>query len=306
MRAKEKFKAGFVSLVGRPNVGKSTLLNSLVDSKVSIVSKIPQTTRYLVRGILNLDDAQIVFVDSPGIHSFKDRLAQYLNSIAKKALLDIDLILYVVDISRSLGQEEEQIMDVILSNNTKTIMVLNKIDLNKQFLNDYINLWKEKFKEKKLKKDPIVYYIPTSAKKGKNLEKLKGAIKEHLPISPPFYEPGSLTDFPLKFRAADIIREKLFLKLKEELPHSLAVEVLDIEDKDTLVYLKALIYVNRNSQKRIIIGKKGHFIRDIGKNSRKELEAIFDKRVYLDLWVKVIPDWQKKLRILKEIGYGIS
>lgn len=303
MKANQDFKSGFVTLLGRPNVGKSTLLNSLVNKKVSIVSKVPQTTRHIIRGILNLDDAQIVFVDSPGIHSFKDSLARHLNTMARKTLLDIELILYVVDVTRPLGLEEERIMDFLLRQKTKIIIALNKIDINTRFLSDYIGVWEDKLKKKKLKENPILYYIPISAKTGKNLDKLEKVIKEGLPLGPPFYERETVTDFPLKFRSADIIREKLFLALKEELPHSLAVEVLDIEDKSSFVHIQAYIYVNRVSQKKIIIGKGGKLIREVGKAARKELEEIFSKKIYLELWVKVVTDWQKRVRILQELGY---
>lgn len=306
MANQEVFKSGFVAIIGRPNVGKSTLINSLLDSKVSIVSKIPQTTRHLVRGILNLDDAQIVFVDSPGIHSFKDNLSQQLNVVAKKALLDIELILYVVDVTRAVGSEEERIIeDLLCQKKTKIVMVFNKIDISTKFINDYLNLWREKFEEKDLKEDPTICCIPLSAKTGRNLSKLIEAIKENLPLQPPFYDRETVTDFPLKFRVADIIREKLFLKLKEELPHSLAVELIDVEDKDKVTHISANIYVNRVSQKKIIIGKGGALIREIGIMSRRELEGVFNKKVYLELWVKVIADWQKKTRILKELGYQI-
>ncbi len=301
----EKIKSGFVALIGRPNVGKSTLLNALLNTKISIVSSVPQTTRYAIRGILNLSNAQIVFVDSPGIHSYKDNLAQYLNIIATRVLEDVEIVIYIVDVTRNPGYEEELIVKKLISLNTKIIMALNKIDKNKKFLNDYISLWNKE--EQKILDNgstkKLLYYIPISAKTGYNLDKLIEAIEENLPWGTPFYSKDTLTDFPLKFRIADIIREKLFLKLKKELPHSLAVEVIDIEDKNRCVYIEAYIYVNRTSQKQIIIGKKGSFIRDVGIASREEIEEMFHKKVYLHLQVKVIRGWQKKIRILKELGY---
>ncbi len=296
--------SGFVVMVGRPNVGKSTLINSLVNTKVSIVSKIPQTTRHLVRGILNLDDAQIVFVDSPGIHSFKERLAQHLNVLARKSTVDAELILYVVDVTRLPGLEEERIMEYLLSQRKLTIiMVFNKVDLGKRCVNDYMDLWKKKVKDAGKSRDPMIYYMPVSARTGKNLDVLIKVIKENLPKQFPFYDRDCVTDFPDKFRVADIIREKLCWGLKQEMPHSLAVDVVEIEDKGSLVYVGAYIYVIRTSQKKIIIGKRGIFIKNIGEMSRKEIEGIFGKKVYLDLWVKVMADWQKKARILKELGY---
>jgi GTP-binding protein Era len=300
---KEKdFKAGFVALLGRPNVGKSTLLNALVGDKVSIISAIPQTTRHQIKGILNLAQAQIVFVDTPGIHSFKDKLTSHLNTIAKRSLEGCDLVVYVVDVSRRPGQEERQLIRVLTGAGIKTIMVLNKVDLGIKSFNDYIDLWKESIEKKKIK-DPLVYYIPLSAKTGKNIDVLKSALVENLEVSHPYYDENSLTDFPLKFRLADIIREKLFLRLKKEVPHDLAVEIEEIEDKKKSVYIKVNIYVKRNSQKRIIVGKGGELLKEVGKLSREEIGKIYNKKVFLDTWVKVLEDWQERPRVLKELGY---
>lgn len=300
---KDKFKSGFVSILGRPNVGKSTLLNAFLGKKVSIVSTVPQTTRYQVRGILHLDNAQIVFVDTPGIHSFRKVLASHLNTVAKKCVEGIELILYVVDVSRSVGREEKSIMRFIINSKKKLIMALNKIDISKEFLSQYIETWKTLLRESHSKKDHVIYYIPISAKKGKNLDKLKEAIVESLPYQPPFYEPDCITDFPVKFRVADIIREKLFLNLKEELPHSVAVEVRDIEDKEKIIYIEAIIYVSRASQRKIIIGHKGTMIKEIGTCARQDIEAILGKKVYLQLEVKILKNWEDNPRILKELGY---
>ncbi len=303
MQTPEEIRTGFVALAGRPNAGKSTLMNALIRNKVSITSRVPQTTRHLIRGIFDAPDAQIVFVDAPGIHSFKKPLAQYLNAIAKKGLKDIDIVLYVADVSRQPAAEEEKVIKNILSAKTNVIMALNKIDKHVNFINDYIELWHSAEAKMRSRGSKLLYYIPVSAKTGRNLEELIGAIKENLAFGHPFYEKGTVTDFPLKLRAADIIREKLFLKLKEEIPHSVAVEIKEIEDKEKIVYIKADIYVNRVSQKRIVIGDNAQLIRDVGIASRKELEDIFNKKVYLDTHVKVIYDWQKKTRILKELGY---
>ena len=299
---KEKFKAGFVGILGRPNVGKSTLLNALVGDKVSIISAIPQTTRHQIRGILNLKNAQVVFVDTPGIHSFKDKLASHLNKIAKRSLDGCDLIIYVVDVSRAPGKEEEQLINILSQTTIKTIMVLNKVDLGLRFFNDYIGLWKHSV-EKKKKTNSLVYYIPVSAKTGKNVEVVKDVLLENLPQSHPYYEEDTITDFPLKFRIADIVREKLFLHLKKEIPHDLAVEVSQIEEKKKVIYIAVNIYVKRNSQKRIVIGKKGEVLKEVGKLARTEIEKIYSKKVFLDIWIKVLRDWQERPRILKELGY---
>lgn len=297
---KEKFKSGFVTILGRPNVGKSTLLNALIGNKVSIISPIPQTTRHQLKGILNLENAQIVFVDTPGIHSFEDKLASHLNTVAKRALEGCDLVIYVVDVSRRPGKEEQEMMRIITGQKVKTIMVLNKVDLGLKYLNTYIDLWAERIEGKR---NPLIYYIPLSAKTGKDVDKLRDSILENLPESHPYYDTDTLTDFPLKFRVADIIREKLFLQLKKELPHSIAVEIEEINNKKKVVSIRVNIYVKRNSQKRIVIGKAGVALKEVGSRSRPEIEKIYNKKVFLDIWVKVLEDWQNRPRILKELGY---
>jgi len=367
----ENFKSGFVAIIGRPNVGKSTMLNALLKTKISIVSPIPQTTRHQIKGILNLKNAQIVFVDTPGIHSFQDNLAAQLNMVAKQSIEGCDLILYVVDISRSLGKEELEIMNFLIRQNIKTVMVLNKLDLGPQMLNEYVDCWRRIAESAKIKNDPLIYYLPISARMNKNIEVLRDVIVENLPLQVPFYDDKTLTDFPLKFRIADIVREKLFTVLSEELPHSLAVEVESIKDmpqggkieeaeegnelpesveeeetieeeiaeededlekeleeeiedekyedpllssssvpqdlaKTGFIHVKVNIYVNRPSQKKIVIGTGGKLIKEIGAQARQEIEAIFGKKVFLDIWVNVLKDWQNKPRILQELGYWLT
>lgn len=295
------FKSGFVALIGRPNVGKSTLLNAFIGSKVSIISNIPQTTRHQIKGILNLEQAQIVFVDTPGMHNFKDPLTSCLNTIARRSLEGVDLILYVVDSTRAIGSEEKRLMYLLAKQDTAIIMVLNKIDSNSIYLNDYINFWQNSVCSGT--KNPLVYYIPVSAKRGDNIQRLRDAICEQLPEAQPFYDTKTTTDFPLEFRIADIIREKLFLRLKKELPHSLAVEVSEIENKAKVYSIKATIYVQRPSQKKIVIGKNGQDLKAVGSEARLDIEKIVQKKVFLDIWVTVLGDWQEKPRILKKLGY---
>ena len=365
------FKSGFVAIIGRPNAGKSTMLNALLGSKISIVSPIPQTTRHQIKGILNLKNAQVVFVDTPGIHSFKDNLASQLNTVARQSIEGCDLLIYMVDTSRAFGKEESDIMYFLTKQKIKTIMVLNKIDLGKKHMGEYMECWQRILKERNIEKDPIAYYLPISAKTGQNIIELRDAIVESLPEQVPFYDKETSTDFPLKFRVADIVREKLFLILKNELPHSLAVEVEAIKDmegkikekdikrteigffkeaakedseeskqddaamedeemedeevegdesnllfalsvpKDKLkkagfIYIKVNIYVNRASQKKIVVGEGGKLLKEIGSTARQEIESIFGKKVYLQLWVEVLADWQNKPRILKELGYWVE
>lgn len=302
----ENFKSGFVGILGRPNVGKSTLLNALIVNRISIISPVPQTTRHQIKGILNTKDAQVVFVDTPGIHSFRDSLTEHLNTVAKQSVEGCDVILYVVDVSRHIGPEEQEVIHFLIRQNIKIIMVLNKMDLGAKYMDDYITSWKEALTGQNISKDPLVLYLPLSAKSGKNVEELKKIIIDNLPHAPAFYDTDTVTDFPLKFRIADIVREQLFLHLSQELPHSLAVEVQDLEEKEKVTHIQINIYVNRTSQKKIIIGKQGAVLKKIGTASRRHIEQILGRQVYLDLWVKVLENWQDKPRILQELGYWYS
>ncbi|HEC70125.1 MAG TPA: GTPase Era [Candidatus Omnitrophica bacterium] len=295
-----KFKSGFVAILGRPNVGKSTLLNTLLKQKVSIISNVPQTTRYVIRGVLNLNQAQIVFVDTPGIHLFKGKLFSNLNELVFKSLKDVELILYLVDVTRPPFKEEEMIMNNLVKKRIPVIMALNKIDISKEYINSYVEMWKEKTKGKLL---PLKYFIPISALRGDNLDKLLDLMVELLPEGFPYYDKENITDFPLSYRVADIIREKVCLFLKEEIPHNTAVLVEEINEEENIVKILANILVSKPSQKKIIIGQKGRMIKEIGTSARKDLELLFSKKAFLELWVKVEKDWQNKPRVLKELGY---
>ena len=294
-------KSGFVAIVGRPNAGKSTLLNAFLKQKISIVSRVPQTTRHTIRGILNLKEAQIVFVDTPGLHLYKERLSSELNSVAKNSLKDTEVILYLVDCSRPPQREENNIMNMLTSVRTPLIMVLNKIDKSRKHINDYIQLWNHKTRSKA---SSLKYFIPASSLRGDNLDRVTAAILEFLPQGQPFYDQDTVTDFPLLYRAADLIREKICLILRQELPHSTAVEVEDMEEKDRFTHVRANILVARKSQKAIIIGEAGSTIKEIGSRARADLEDLLGRKVFLDLWVKVERHWQNKPRILRELGYS--
>jgi len=297
------FKSGFVSIVGRPNVGKSTLLNALLGRKISIVSSVPQTTRHQIRGVLNLDQAQIVFVDTPGIHSYKKHLVTHLNVVAKKSVSGIEALLYVVDVSRPIGKEEKALMNFVAGSRLPVIMALNKTDLGPGLINEYMSAWKQFLTDSGFDEDPVKYFIPVSALTGKSLKQLITALLEVLPVQPAFYGKDDVTDFPLTFRIADVIREKLFVNLREELPHSLAVEIEKVEEKEKVTVVYALIYVSHVSQKKIVVGNKGALLKEVGTAARKDLQDIFKKKVFLDLRVKVVRDWQNKPRILQELGY---
>ena len=295
----KQFHSGFVTIVGRPNVGKSTLLNSLIGEKISIVSKTPQTTRYQIRGILNDKNGQIVFIDTPGMHAFSGRLVRQLNTIAKKAFIGIDLILYVVDTCRRPGEEERRVVTLLQNQPAEIIMALNKIDRGEGYSQEYVSLWEAESRGRK----KIIYYIPVSALTKKNIELLKQKILENLPPGEPFYPAGEATDFPLKLRIADLIREKLFESLQDELPHDIAVMAENIEEKEKITVVDAVVYVKRFSQKKIVIGKNGAMAKKIGTAARKDIEEVLGRKVYLQLWVKVVPDWHNKVRLLKELGY---
>jgi GTP-binding protein Era len=287
------FKSGFVALIGRPNVGKSTLMNALLGTKVSIVSPVPQTTRYQLRGILNRPGAQIVFVDTPGIHSFRKELAAHLNEVAVKSTEGIEALLYVVDATRRPAEEEEKVMSFVAKAGLPVIMAVNKTDLDAPYVDAYM----------KMAPGPVVSEVRISAKTGRNLERLISELLAVLPEQPAFYPADSITDFPLNYRIADVIREKMYLQLKEELPHATAVEVPEILERGEVLYIRANIYVNRGSQKKIVIGRNGEMIKRIGTAARREIQAMVRRRVYVDLFVKVVGDWQEKPRILKELGY---
>jgi GTP-binding protein Era len=260
----------------------------------------PQTTRYVIRAVLNLDKAQIVFVDTPGIHLFKHALASGLNALALSALEGVEAVLYVVDCTRIPEREEEKIMNVLTRQKTPIIMALNKIDKSRKYAGHYIEMWRRKSKNDKTS---LEYFIPISGLKEKNLDKIIDSILEVLPESEPFYDKDTLTDFPLTYRVADIVREKLCRAFREEVPHNLAVEVNDISQGKTLVKVHATILAAKKSQKLIVVGDKGSMIKDIGTKAREDLEDLFGKKVFLDLWVKVEKDWYNKTRVLRELGY---
>ncbi len=302
MENNKNFRSGFVTLIGRPNAGKSSLLNALVGKKISIVSSVPQTTRHHVRGILNLPGSQIVFVDTPGIHSFRQSLALHLNEMAENSATDVELLVYVADLSREPGHEESAVMKLVLEKKRPVIIAFNKIDLGKGHLDRYLQEWKDLAKKMQVT-DPAKYYIPVSALSGKNLDRLLGSIVSLLPVQPPFYPAGVFTDFPEEFRVADIIREKLYLRLKDELPYNCAISVVSFEKGKRLVRIEALVYVTEESHKPIVIGKGGSFIKETGIAARRDLEALFKKKVFLGLKVKVVKDWQEQPELLKRLGY---
>ncbi len=290
-------KSGFVAIVGRCNVGKSTLLNTILNHKVSIVSNVPQTTRHQIRGIYTDDRGQIVFVDTPGINLIRFPLAKRFNNLAFSALADVDAIVYVVDIYDRIGKEERIIMEALRELNKPVVMVLNKKDKGKGFVNDYIQECS----------DIVQYFIPASAIRAEGVGEIIDALFEILPKSENFYYPERVkTDFPLKLFVAEIIREKFLNLLKQEVPHYLAVVVEEIkEERPDLIYIKAMVITKEVRHKAIIIGKEGSLIKQAGTKARKELKLLFGKKVHLDLWVKVDENWINDPELIRELGYAM-
>jgi len=304
--AKEKTKrCGIVSIVGRPNSGKSTLLNNILGEKVAIVSDIPQTTRYQIRGILNDDRGQIIFIDTPGMHRPRNRLGVCLVRQIEQAIQGCDLIVHLVDTTKPPGDEESLVIDRIKDFSGPIILGLNKIDLRPVFLNAYIEIW-EKAKAKKVEEmtDSFIL-IPISALKGINLNELTAIIFKFLPEGPLLYPQDIISDFPQRLALADIIREKLFYLMRQEIPHSLAVYIEEIQPRsNNLIYIRAIILIERDSQKSIVIGKDGRILKEIGELARLEIETLLEKKIFLETHVKVKPGWQQDPLILRQLGYG--
>jgi GTP-binding protein Era len=291
-------KTGYVALVGRPNVGKSTLLNYLVGQKVSITSRRPQTTRHRIHGIKTTGEGQAVFVDTPGIHASQKRaMNRYLNRTAGSALLDVDLIVWVIDRLAWLP-EDELVLDRIKSTETPVILVINKVDRveDKGALLPFL--------EQAEARHPFAALIPVSALKGDNLDVLERKIMALLPDGEPIFPEDRITDRTERFLAAEIIREKLLRSLGQEVPHALSVEIEQFKAEGNLTRIAALIWVEREGQKAIVIGHKGEVLKKVGERSRLDLERLLDGKVYLQLWVKVKENWSDDERALRSLGYA--
>ncbi|ODN31293.1 GTPase Era [Fervidobacterium thailandense] len=291
-------KAGFASFVGKPNVGKSSIINAIMGKKVVIVSDKPQTTRNRINVIYTDTDSQIIFVDTPGLHKPIHRLGEYMVKAAVQALKNVDLLLFTVDAKEGFEKPEEHITELVNQSGTPVIGVINKIDLVKA---DKVATIEEIMREKVKK---LVALVRTSAVTGEGLSELLSVIKANLPESPQYYPEDMVTDRPLSFIAAELIREKVFHFTYEEVPHSTAVIVEEVKERPNgVIYIRANIYVERESQKGIIIGQNGQMIKKIGEHARKDIEFLLDRKVYLDLHVKVKKDWRNKdFIILNEIG----
>lgn len=290
-------KSGFVSLIGRPNVGKSTLMNAIVGRKVAITSSKPQTTRNIIQGIYNDEDTQIVFVDTPGIHKPNHKLGSYLNEQAYFSINDVDVVLMLLDISEEFGTGDTFVLEKIKEAKKPVILILNKIDkvTNEDILKK-IDEYKDLY--------DFAEIIPVSAMKSRNIKDLIETLRKYLPDSVRYYEEHQITNKPLTFMISEIVREKAFQLTEQEVPHSLTCIVENIERKKDSYYIQAAIIVDRDSLKRIIIGSRGSKVKEIGIRARREMEEFLDKKVYLEIFVKTIPKWRDKEKYLQEFGFN--
>ena len=289
-------KSGFVSLIGRPNVGKSTLLNSILNFKVAITSDKAQTTRNIIQGIYNERDVQIVFLDTPGIHKPKSRLGKILNKESYSLTKDVDAILFVVDAKNGFGKGDQFILESLKKSNSPVILILNKIDkMTKEELIYAIEETKDLY--------PFAEIVPVSALKKDNIKHLIEVIKKYLTGTVRYFDEDMITSSPMSFIASELVREKLLDQTIEEVPHSLTCITSKFEEKNSLVSITVEIIVDRDSIKRIVIGKGGERLKLVGSLARKELEAMLGKQVYLELFVKTIKNWKEKESYLNELGF---
>ena len=301
-KAQAVVKAGIVSIVGRTNVGKSTLANHLLGEKVSIVSDTVQTTRNLIRAILTEPRGQIVFLDTPGVHKATGELGKNLNKAARSAVEGVDAILLVLDTSRKPALEDDGWFRRIAREEMPCIIALNKSDLHSDRSADYKTLWQEIKAEKESDTEPL--WASVSALHGDGMEGLLDTLFKTVPKGPPLFPDDILTDYPRKLNMADVIREKLFYRLHSELPHAVAVWIENIDEQEKKWTVDATIYVERHSQKGIVIGEKGRLLKWVREQAEKELYEMYGVRFKLKLWVKVEKNWRKNFWMLKKFGYA--
>jgi GTPase len=290
----KEFKAGFVSIVGKPNVGKSSLMNKLVGENVSIITSKAQTTRHRIMGILNGEDYQVVYSDTPGILEPKYSLHQAMMSFVKVSLEDADVILLVVELNDKF---EPELFERFQRIKTPILLLINKTDLGKgSQVADKIKYWKEQL-------PTITDILPVSAKTGENVDKILDTVKAMLPVHPPFFPQDEFTDRTERFFASEIIREKIFLNYSEEIPYSAEVAINSFKDEPDIIRISAEIYVERDTQKGIIIGKGGSSLKKVGTEARKDMEAFFGKKIFLETHVRVADNWRKEKNKLRQFGY---
>ncbi|ADG83257.1 GTPase Era [Thermincola potens] len=297
----EGFKSGFVALIGRPNVGKSTLMNKFLGQKLAIMSEKPQTTRNKINGVLTGENYQVIFLDTPGIHKPKHKLGEYMVQVAYNALKEVDLILFLVEATeQEVGTGDRYILEQLQEIKTPVILVINKIDLvQKDAILPVIDAYtaRKQFAE----------VVPVSAITGANLQALLDNILKYLPEGPKYYPDDIISDQPERFVMAELIREKVLELTRDEVPHSVAVDIEEVTArKNETVYVRAVVYVERESQKGIIVGKGGQMLKKVGAFARQDIENLLGSKVYLDLWVKVKKDWRNRANILQGFGYKLD
>jgi GTP-binding protein Era len=296
---KQGYKSGFVAIVGRPNVGKSTLMNYIVGQKVAIMSDKPQTTRNKIRAVYTSEEGQIIFLDTPGVHKPKSKLGDYMNRTVENALREVDVILFLVDASEKFGPGDEYIIEKLKEVKTPVYLVINKIDkVHPEDLLPFIDAYKERY--------PFAEIVPVSALHGNNVNRLMDQLLGHLPEGPQYYPADQITDHPERFVVAELIREKVLHLTREEVPHSIAVVIEQMkprEENENLIDIYATIYTERSSQKGILVGKKGSMMKEIGIRAREDIERLLGTKVYLNLWIKVKKDWRNQENLFKNFGF---
>ena len=296
---KENFKSGFVAIIGRPNVGKSTLMNHLIGQKIAITSKKPQTTRNKIQTVYTCEDGQIIFLDTPGIHKAKNKLGEYMVNVAEQTLKDVDVILWLVEPTTYIGAGEKHIAEQLQKTSLPVILVINKVDTVKkedilQVIDNYRKLY------------DFAEIIPASALRGQNTKDIVNSLFKYMPYGPMFYDEDTVTDQPQRQIVAEIIREKALHALDEEIPHGIAVTIEKMRERKSqhIVDIEATIICERDSHKGIMIGKQGSMLKKIGSNARFEIEKMLEERVNLKIWVKVKKDWRDSDTLMKNFGYN--
>ena len=296
---KENFKSGFVAIIGRPNVGKSTLMNHLIGQKIAITSKKPQTTRNKIQTVYTCEDGQIIFLDTPGIHKAKNKLGEYMVNVAEQTLKDVDVILWLVEPTTYIGAGEKHIAEQLQKTSLPVILVINKVDTVKkedilQVIDNYRKLY------------DFAEIIPASAMRGQNTKDIVNSLFKYMPYGPMFYDEDTVTDQPQRQIVAEIIREKALHALDEEIPHGIAVTIEKMRERkgQHIVDIEATIICERDSHKGIIIGKQGSMLKKIGSNARFEIEKMLEERVNLKIWAKVKKDWRDSDTLMKNFGYN--
>ena len=297
MNSEKGFKSGFVAVVGRPNVGKSTLINALIDDKIVIVSDKAQTTRNRIVCVYTDEKKQIVFMDTPGIHKPKHKLGEFMVDQAVDSLREVEAVLFVVAANEKRGPGDNFVIEQLRKVNVPVFLIVNKIDtMEKQDLLEAIVSYENSY--------PFEAVVPISAKEKDNIEEVVNLLEKHLPEGPKYFPDDMITDQPERLIISDIVREKILLQTHDEIPHAIAVDVDEMKTRDDgTTYIRATIYVERDSQKGIIIGKQGAMLKLIGKQARADIERLLATKVFLDVWVKVKKDWRNKSGMLSELGY---